>query len=91
MAVRAAPTLPTPIRPAGSGRQSATVEALRDARDDLRAHNREALDLVDACWPLVSRLELAAIEIGPVAMHTVATLRHLLARYERRHLPDEAA
>ena len=80
-----------PIRSRGRGRQSATVEALRDARDDLRAHRDEALAFCDAAWPLVSRLELAAMHLGPAAHQTAIALEILIARYERRHLPDDAA
>jgi hypothetical protein len=59
-----------------------------DPRDDLSAHVAEALEFVDACWPLVSRLEVVARECGPEAYQTALMLGQYLARYERRHLPD---
>lgn len=81
-------------RTAGKGRQPASVELARDLRDELAAHHAEALDLVDACWPLLSRLELVAQHIGPAALQTVYMLEAKLASYERRHLdpgPDAPA
>lgn len=83
-------TAPVAIRPAGKGRQPAYVETLRDARDELTAHHAEALGLVDAMWPMLTRLELVAREVGPTALQTVYRLEWLLARYERHHLPDDA-
>lgn len=73
----------------GRGRQSAAVEASRDARDDLLAHNREALEFIDGIRPLADRLYLVAVEIGPIAMQTVLQLNARIDRYERRHLPSD--
>lgn len=75
-------------RPRGRGRQPAAVEARTDARDELTAHNAEALAFCDAVWPLVSRLELAAQHLGPVTHQVALALIARLASYERRHLPD---
>lgn len=77
------------IARSGRGRQRAAVEQLADARDELTAHRHEALAFVDAAWPLLSRLEVVAREIGPTALQTVLTLEAMLARYERRHVPTE--
>jgi hypothetical protein len=82
-------TAPVAIRVARQGRQSAAVETLRDCRDELTAHRAEALELVDAMWPMLTRLELVAREVGPTALQTVYRLEAFLARYERHHLPDE--
>lgn len=60
-----------------------------DRRDELEAHRQEALAFVDECWPLVSRLEVAAQALGPIAHQTVLALGARLARYERRHLDPE--
>jgi len=68
----------------GKGRQPKHVEDLRDRRDELEAHRQEALAFADLCWPLLSRLEVVAREIGPLALQTVLILEVHLARYERR-------
>lgn len=75
-------------RSRGRGRQPAGVEAQRDAVVELAAHHAEALAFCDAAWPLVSRLELATQHLGPVAHQTALMLGSILARYERRHLPQ---
>jgi hypothetical protein len=79
------------LRLVGSGRQKAAVEAERTAVEELRVHEDEALKLCDGLWPLVRRLEYLARELGPEAMQTVLGLSYLIARYERQHLPDDAA
>ena len=56
------------------------AEDLRDAQDELAAHHAEALDLVDALWPLLSRLELVAQHIGPTALQTVYAIEAKLAK-----------
>lgn len=71
------------------GRPTKEATDLRDAHDELAAHHAEALALVDACWPLLSRLELVAQHIGPVALQTVYMLEAKLASYEHRHLPTD--
>lgn len=76
-------------RSAGRGRQPRTVEQLAELREELAAHRHEALTFADNAWPLLSRLEVVAREIGPVAYQTVLTLEALLARYERRHIDPE--
>lgn len=85
-AMRAADVIP--FR-SGKGRQHAASEAAANLRDDLTAHNAEALAFVDDIRPLVDRLHLVAVEIGPVAMQTVLQLAGRITRYETRHLPDE--
>lgn len=82
-----APATVIPFR-RGKGRQSAAVERAYDVRDDLTAHNAEALDFVDAIRPLVDRLHMVAVEIGPVAAQTVMALSAYIDRYERRHVGD---
>lgn len=82
MAIAAAP------RSSRSGRQPRAVEQLRDQREDLAAHNAEALAFCDSIWPLASRLELAAQHLGPVTHQVALALIARLASYERRHLPD---
>lgn len=78
-------------RRAGAGRQPRVVEQLRDQRDDLEAHNTEALAFCDSVWPIVSRLELAAQHLGPVTHQLALTLIARLAAYEHRHLPEDPA
>lgn len=60
-----------------------------DQRDELEAHRQEALAFADLCWPLLTRLEVVAQAVGPLAHQTVLTLEAHLARYERRHLEPE--
>lgn len=62
-----------------------------DARDDLEAHNAEALAFCDSVWPIVSRLEVAAQHLGPVTHQLALTLIARLAAYEHRHLPEDPA
>lgn len=81
----------TAPRRAGMGRQPRAVEQLRDERDDLAAHNAEAIAFCDSIWPLVSRLELAAQHLGPVTHQIALQLIARLSSYERRHLPEAAA
>lgn len=76
-------------RAAGRGRQPRSVEAATELREELEAHRLEALRLADLMWPLLSRLEVVAREIGPIAYQTVMALEAMLARYERRHLDPE--
>lgn len=81
----------------GKGRQSVLVEDLRDHRDELAAHNQEALEFVDRAAPLARRLELALEAIAASDETSNPLWRHLhnvaggliyeLERYERRHLP----
>jgi hypothetical protein len=65
------------------------TEQAQDARDELAAHCKEALDFVDAAWPHLSALERMAIELGPEALRHSRILAGLLASYERRHLPED--
>lgn len=85
MAIAAAP------RRTGAGRQPLVVEQLRDRRDELEAHNAEALAFCDSVWPIVSRLEVAAQHLGPVTHQLTLQLIARLAAYERRHLPEDPA
>lgn len=65
------------------------VERAEDAEGELLAHRSEALSFVDAVRPLVDRLHMVAVEIGPVAAQTVMALSAYIDRYESRHLPDD--
>jgi hypothetical protein len=87
MAVMADPIL-APFR-SGKGRQSAAAEALRDALDEIAAHDSEALAFCDVIRPLADRLFMVATEIGPTAAATVRQLQALIDRYERRHIRDD--
>lgn len=60
-----------------------------EAAIELSAHNDEALAFCDRIRPLVDRLHMVAVEIGPVAAQTVNALSAHIDRYERRHLPDD--
>ena len=85
------------VRP-GKGRQPRRIEDLRDRREELAAHQAEALEHVDRARPLALRLELAleAIATGdetasPLWRHLLniaGGLLYELDRYERRHLPE---
>ncbi len=55
-----------------------------DLRMELTARRLDALELVEAAQPFLSRLELVAHEVGPVAYQHVAALRSLLARHARQ-------
>jgi hypothetical protein len=86
-------------RSAGRGRQPQLVEDLRDRRDELTAHQLEALDHVDRARPLARQLELALEAIVASDEGAAPLWRHLhnlagglvyeLERYERRHLPED--
>jgi hypothetical protein len=64
-------------------------EQIDDNRDELTAHNAEALGLVEAARPLVNGLEIVAREVGPSALALARSLGSLLASYETRHLPHD--
>lgn len=59
-----------------------------DLRMELEARRSEAIRLVIDAQPLLSRLELIAHEVGPVAFQHVAALRGLLARHAARWEPE---
>lgn len=55
-----------------------------ELRMELATRKAEALRLVTDSQPYLSRLELVAHEVGPVAMQHVLALRGLLARHGRQ-------
>ena len=61
---------------------------IADYRDELAAHNAEALEFVDAARHHTDALEKVATEIGPVVLYHAVALGRLLDRYEARHLPQ---
>lgn len=88
MALRAAPESIADLRQRKADRRTEAD----DLRMEIAARRMDAFDLVDAAQPYLSRLELVAHEVGPVAYQHVAALRGLLARHARQWTegPDAA-
>lgn len=80
----AAPTAIAPLRPnltvvRGPGRPSEDMDAL-----EVRLHDEEVADFVRRARPLLRRLEVVGIEVGPAAWQTAVALTRLVDRLERQ-------